>query len=207
MAPRVRKGRHAGLTRELVLEAALTIVDTEGLEALTMRRLGRALGVEAMSVYNHVKDKPALLSGVLDLAAQGFEPPEAPGLDWKAWVKSWMWSARSLFLAHPQLFHVLLGNPELGPNVLRMIDSLFGRMSAAGFSPAEQVRAWEVLKSFLFGHLVQQGLPRSTLAPKDLQECCPHLAQTLPLYACCDFDAMFNDGEDAILEGLGHSPA
>lgn len=192
--------RRPGLSRARVLETALGIVDAEGMDALTMRRLGRELGVEAMSIYNHVEDKPALLSGILDLAVSDFQLPAAQGDDWKPWIREWMRSARKLFLAHPQLFRVLLGNPSLGPNMLAMIDAFFERLQAAGFNDDEQVRAWEVLKSFLFGNLVQTGIRSSELA--DLRECCPSLARILPSYACCDFDRLFESGLEVILPGL-----
>ncbi|MEK7477191.1 MAG: TetR/AcrR family transcriptional regulator C-terminal domain-containing protein [Candidatus Coatesbacteria bacterium] len=203
MASRGRKpaGRGA-LTREKVLEAALRIVDREGLEELTMRRLGKELGVEAMSLYNHVSDKSALLSGVLELAASRFQAPDVPGRDWRKWVRQWMKNVRKLFRAHPNLFGVILTDVALGPKVLGMIDSLFGRMKEAGLDDKTQMRVWQVLRAYLYGTLAREQIKPAEMSPTAFMACCANLARLMPSLACCDPDAQFEDGLDVILSGL-----
>src|SRR5437870_5886259 len=88
------------LSRKRILRAALQVMDQEGLEAVTMRRLGRELGVEAMSLYNHVKDKEAILEGILEVVMAEFEFPEETG-DWEADVRAGARAWRRLMIAHP----------------------------------------------------------------------------------------------------------
>src|SRR5437763_16174685 len=92
--------RRAGLTRERVLEAALKLADESGIAALPRRRLGQALGVEAMSLYNHVANKHDLLNGLVDRVAREIEPP-APAGDWAAAVRASAISGHSVLRRHP----------------------------------------------------------------------------------------------------------
>src|SRR3954453_10140535 len=90
----------ARLSRERVLRAAVALADSGGLEALTMRRLGEDLGVEAMSLYKHVANKDDLLDGMVDLVFAEIELP-APGAEWRTAMRERAVSARAALLAHP----------------------------------------------------------------------------------------------------------
>jgi AcrR family transcriptional regulator len=102
-------GGHRGrLSRDLVVRTALRLMDTEGLEAVTMRRVGRELGVEAMSLYNHVHDKEDLLDGVAEAAMGEFRFEPGDGDDWVAQARAAARSWRTLLKTHPNLMSLLL---------------------------------------------------------------------------------------------------
>src|SRR4051794_40712215 len=90
----------APLTRERVLRAAVDLADQDGIDVVTMRRLGQQLGVEAMSLYNHVADKDDLLTGMVDLVVGEIALP-SPGAEWKSAIRAWASGARSMLLRHP----------------------------------------------------------------------------------------------------------
>src|ERR1700704_5080540 len=88
------------LSRERILGAALTLADTSGIESLSMRRLGHALGFEAMSLYNHVANKDEVLDGILDLVLSESEPPSPAG-DWDAAIRTSAISVHEALRRHP----------------------------------------------------------------------------------------------------------
>src|SRR3954469_2681663 len=96
------KLRREPLTRERVIEAALGVMDAEGLEAVTMRRIGRELGVEAMSLYNHVEDKAAILDGICEVVMAEFAFPKESA-DWRQLVRSGARAWRDMLRAHPNV--------------------------------------------------------------------------------------------------------
>jgi AcrR family transcriptional regulator len=127
------------LNRERVLRAAVALADERGLEALTMRTLGQELGVEAMSLYNHVKNKDDLLDGVVEVvaaellaAAQQVPPPE-PG-EFKQAMRARILAAREVLLRHRWAPAVLETRVNAPPSVLQHFDELLGLMLGAGFS-------------------------------------------------------------------------
>src|SRR5580765_3736343 len=93
--------RREPLSRQRIVRAALQIMDEEGLEAVTMRRIGRALGVEAMSLYNHVRDKEDILDAICEEAVSEFRFP--PELDWAETLRAAAREYRRLLLAHPMV--------------------------------------------------------------------------------------------------------
>src|SRR3954467_12682736 len=99
------KLRREPLTRERVIEAALGVMDTEGLDAVTMRRVGRELGVEAMSLYNHVRDKDDILDGIAEEGLGEFEVPSAEA--WDEAARAAAREFRRLLLAHPGVMTLL----------------------------------------------------------------------------------------------------
>ena len=88
------------LSRERVLRAAVDLADESGIEALSMRKLGQELGVEAMSLYNHVANKEEILDGMADLIMSEIEPP-LPDADWKSALRERALSAREVLVRHP----------------------------------------------------------------------------------------------------------
>src|SRR4029079_17183606 len=90
------------LSRERVLRAAVEIMDAEGIEAVTMRRIGRELGVEAMSLYNHVEDKAAILDGICEVVMAEFSfPPETE--DWEELARAGARGWRDMLRSHPNV--------------------------------------------------------------------------------------------------------
>jgi AcrR family transcriptional regulator len=128
------------LTRDRILRAALQIADERGIEALTMRNLGQELGVEAMSLYNHVSNKADVLDGLVDLVVDevlaivmAIPPPEDPG-DWKPVARRRMLAAREVMLEHRWAPGLLEARKTIPPALVRYYDDLLGLMLGAGFS-------------------------------------------------------------------------
>ncbi|MGY1977709.1 TetR/AcrR family transcriptional regulator [Nocardia gipuzkoensis] len=145
----------APLTRDAVLRAAVRLADEHGLPALSMRRLAQTLGVEAMSLYNHVRNKDDLLDGIADLAVAEMTPP-AIGGDWRAALRARSVSAHEVLLRHPWATGLIGTRINVGPAMLRYIDATVGCLRAAGFSLPQADRAWNALDSHLYGFTLQE---------------------------------------------------
>ena len=149
------KRRPAPLRPERILDAAIALADDAGLEALSMRRLGQTLGVEAMSLYNHVANKDEILDGMADLVAEQFDLPEDVD-DWREAMRRRAVSAHEVFGRHawaPMLFD---SRQSLGPSRLRYFDWVLGQLTRAGFSVEDAARAFSVLDSYIYGFGIQQ---------------------------------------------------
>ena len=132
--------RRIPLSKERVLTAAVALADEGGIESLTMRKLAHELGVEAMSLYNHVANKEDILDGIVDSIASeieesvgGFDAP-ADGSDWQAAVRKRILTAREVMLRHPWAPGVLETRTTMSPVMLRYFDSLLGLVREGGFS-------------------------------------------------------------------------
>jgi AcrR family transcriptional regulator len=141
------------LSRDRILRAALALADEHGAESLTMRGLGRAVGCEAMSLYNHVAGKDDVLDGILDLVLAEYEAPAADG-DWRTAVRSSAISVHDALRRHPWACFLLMSGNRLRPARLRYMDSLLGRLRAGGFSPEATYTAYHVLDAHIFGFSV-----------------------------------------------------
>lgn len=121
------------LTRDRVLQAAIAYADKAGVEALSMRRLGQELGVEAMSLYNHIANKEDLLDGMVDVIVQEIEEPASTG-DWKTILRARILSARQALLRHPWASAVMVTRTNMTPTMMRYMDSVIGILRRGGFS-------------------------------------------------------------------------
>jgi AcrR family transcriptional regulator len=147
------------LTRERVLRAALALADAGGIETLTMRKLGQALGVEAMSLYNHVRNKEDMLDGMVDLVFSEIDLP-AGGVDWRTAMRRRAISARDVLLRHPWALGLMESRIHPGPATLRHHDAVLGSLRNAGFSIEMAAHAYSVLDSYIYGFtLNEQTLP------------------------------------------------
>src|SRR5713226_6269658 len=120
------------LKRERVLRAALVLADTSGIDSLTMRNLGRELGVEAMSVYNHVANKNDILDGIVDLVFSEIELP-IEGAEWKPAMRKRAISAHEALLRHPWATSLMQSRTKPGPATLRHHDTVLATLRKAGF--------------------------------------------------------------------------
>lgn len=140
------------LTRARVLEAAIEFADEAGVESLSMRGLGARLGVEAMSLYNHVASKDDVLSGMTDLVwAQVDLAPSAA--DWRSGVRSICISVHEAFLRHP--WACRLHGVGVGVSRLRYIDRTLMHLRTGGFSPELAYHAHHLLDGFILGYTLQ----------------------------------------------------
>jgi AcrR family transcriptional regulator len=138
------------LSRDRILHAALELADEGGIESLTMRKLGQALGFEAMSLYHHVADKDDVLDGVLDLVLAESEPPSPTG-DWDDAIRASAISVHDALRRHPWSCPLLMSPGRIRPARLRYMDLLLGRLREAGFSPETTYHAYHVLDGHIFG--------------------------------------------------------
>jgi AcrR family transcriptional regulator len=145
------------LSRERVLSAAVRLADEGGIESVSMRRLARELGVEAMSLYNHVANKGDLVDGMVDLVVGEIELPD--GGEWDGDIRRCAISAHDVFLRHPWACSLAMG-PTSKPSVpkprLRYIEWLLGRLRAAGFSPELTYSGYHALDSHILGFTLWQ---------------------------------------------------
>jgi AcrR family transcriptional regulator len=144
------------LNRERILHAALELADQSGIESLTMRKLGQALGFEAMSLYNYVANKDDLLDGVLDLVLEESEPPPPAG-DWDAAIRSSAVSVHQALARHPWAAPLVMSPGHIRPARLRYMDLLLGRLRGAGFSAEATYHAYHVLDAHIFGFSLWQA--------------------------------------------------
>jgi AcrR family transcriptional regulator len=150
-----RKPRQAPLTRGRILEAGIRLADEGGLDSVSMRKLGQALGVEAMSLYNHVANKEDLLAGMADVVLGEFDLPDDG--DWEQAVRRCAVSAHDALLRHRWAAPLLM-SPGEGINAarLRYMDWILGRLREAGFSAELTYRGYHALDSHIFGFTLWQ---------------------------------------------------
>jgi AcrR family transcriptional regulator len=143
------------LNRERVLNTALRLADEEGIDAISMRKLAEALGVKAMSLYNHIANKDDLLDGMVDRVISEIEVPDLR-LEWKAAMRRRANSAHEVLLRHPWATMPIVSRINVGPAMLRYIDSTLGCLVEAGFSFEMADHAWNAIDSHIYGYTLQE---------------------------------------------------
>lgn len=138
------------LSRDRVLHAAAELADEGGLESLSMRRLAQSLGVEAMSLYHHVRNKGDLLGGMLDIVYSEVEPPSSEG-DWRSAMRRSAISFQQVLMRHPWACSLLGSTIDASPTRLRYMDAVLGRLRGAGFSADMTHHAYHALDSHIVG--------------------------------------------------------
>lgn len=146
--------RNKPLSRERVLRAAVRIADKDGIESLSMRKLAQSLGVEAMSLYNHVAKKEDVLDGVVEIVAAKIDLPEI-GKDWRMAMRQRAISAHEVLLRHPWAAMLFLSRVNVGPVMLRYVDATIGCLHEAGFSYEMADHAWNALDNHIYGFTLQ----------------------------------------------------
>ena len=216
-------GSRIPLSRARVLNAAVTVADEDGLQAVTMRRLADELGAEAMSLYYHVARKDDVLDGIVDvIAAEINEAVEQAGVpaaaaDWKPVMRQRILSARRVLLRHPWAPGLFETRGGASPAVLRYYDNLVGLMRSGGFSNDLAHHALHALGSRAIGFSQELFDPGGQAGsgggppPEDLAAQFPHLAGLMAEIAhddpdstlgWCDDQAEFEFGLDLLLDGL-----
>ncbi len=209
--------RRTPLSRERVLRAAIALADARGAEELTMRKLAKDLGVEAMSLYNHVSNKTDLLDGMVDIVFSEIDAPTAGG-DWKAELRKRATSTREALNRHRWAIGEMEGRTTHGPNNLHIHNAVLGCLRAAGFSVEMTVHAMSVQDAYIYGFALQQS-DMSPETPEDFAAVAqrqmvdyadalsdyPHLAEVVGGYvarAGYNYDSEFLFGLDVILDRL-----
>jgi AcrR family transcriptional regulator len=177
-AARVPRAR---LNRERVLLAAVKLADTAGVDNLSMRKLGQQLGVEAMSLYNHVPSKDDLLDGMVDLVFSEIGVP-SPDADWKSAMRERAFAMRVALSRHPWAIGMLESRRQPGRATLRHHDAVIGCLRQAGFSLEMAAHAYSLLDSYIYGFTVsEQALPFES--PEDVAEVGADMLQHFPVDA------------------------
>lgn len=197
------------LSRQLIIEGALRLVDAESLEALTMRRLGAELGgFEAMSLYHYVTGKADVLDGVLATVWAEMELP-AEGLScWERLAelaRSW----RGLARAHPGVLPLLANRANYAPTALRAVESALGALREAGFEGPGLARAFRTLLAYVYGQASLEILrsgdqgwgPEPWYDLSRVPAECPLIGEAAAQFTRPD-DASFEWGLQATLDGL-----
>jgi len=145
-----------------VIEAAVRLADAGGLDALTMRRLGEELNVEAMSIYNHVANKEDLINGMADAVFGEIELPSHSD-DWKTAIRKRSISFREVLARHPWATTVRDSGANPGAATLRHHDRVIGTFRNGGFSVAAAAHAFSAVDSYIYGFAMQEkSLPFTT---------------------------------------------
>lgn len=203
------------LTRDRVLQAAIALADTGGIASLTMRRLGVELGVEAMSLYNHVANKSDLLDGMIDGVFAEIDLPTGV-TDWRTAMRRRAISVREVLSRHRWATALMESRTTPGPANLRHHDAVLGTLRRAGFSVVMAAHAYSLLDSYIYGFTSQEpSLPfdgpeetaavaQSIMARFASGEY-PHLTELAVehvLQPGYDYGDEFAYGLDLILDGL-----
>ncbi|HEY1778450.1 MAG TPA: TetR/AcrR family transcriptional regulator C-terminal domain-containing protein [Solirubrobacteraceae bacterium] len=151
---RRRRGRPAKLSRASIVAAALALLDRDGPDALTMRRLGSELGVEAMSLYRHIADRAALLEALAEHLASEIERHGEE--DWGDALRTFAGELRALARRHPAAF-ALVGTRVLGtPRQLAPIEEVLAGLRRGGFTPARAIFAYRLVASYARGYALSE---------------------------------------------------
>jgi TetR/AcrR family transcriptional regulator, tetracycline repressor protein len=199
--------KRSPLSRERVLQAAVAIVDKEGLAAISMRRLGEELGVEAMSLYNHVASKAAILDGVIEVIL-GELPAPRRSASWRLACRERARALRAVMRAHPNALPLFVTRPAVTPVALGHVEYTLDLLRRGGFSPDVALGAMQAMVAYVVGHAMasyaaqptdEESVPQyDRLDEKEF----PRVREAARLLPRHDLEAEFELGLEAMLAGL-----
>lgn len=196
--------RQALLSRERIISAASALIDAEGLEALSTRRLAAELGVQGPSLYHHFTNKEEILDAVANEIALDIDVSYFADFDWRLALLRWGHSYRLALLAHPHIVPFLAQGPGRRPAALAMADAVYGGLVKAGWPPARATHVGAVMRYFVagsaLGSFARGFVEDPTLYATDY----PHLTQAHRLaenQRAVD-DGAFALGIAALIDGL-----
>lgn len=166
------------LSRKKIIKEAIKIADKDGLDTLSMRKLGDALDVEAMSLYHHIKNKRELISEMLDVVVPKIAPlPDC--IDWKDAMRKRANIMRETLIEHPWAAHELVSGINIGPNMLKYVDTTISYLLSAGFSYKMTDYAWNTIDSYIYGfNLQSQNFP---LKPSEFKSAAKQFLPMIPI--------------------------
>jgi TetR/AcrR family transcriptional regulator, tetracycline repressor protein len=202
-----------GLTRKLILQTALDLLDREGLEALSMRRLGAALRVEAMSLYNHVANKEAVLDGIVEIVLDEIVLPPPTG-NWETDLRALAHAYRAVLRRHPAALPIVSTRPVATVWALNKLEYALTLFHRAGLEGLEATYALNIGAAFVIGHVllevgVTPGTEQTPLEPAgaplrglSVPPTYPNILAVLPKMKRRDPDQEFAYGLDALIAGF-----
>ena len=210
------RGR-ARLTRQRVIQGALSVADSGGLGSLTIRSLAKELGAKPMSVYYHVANKDEILAALVDIVFSEVQLP-VPSGDWRSEMRKRACSAREVLARHRWAIGLLESRTDPGPANLRHHDTVIATLQAAGFSAELTAHAYALLDSYVYGFALQEAaLPFQgpdgdgdgdvveAIMERMAEDEYPHLVHMATSYYLqpgYDFGDEFGFGLDLILDGI-----
>lgn len=207
-------GQREPLSRSRILMTALALADEGGVDAISMRRIGQRLEVEAMSLYNHVVNKDEILDGLAEMVLGEIELP-SPDEDWQDGMRRRATSAREAFRRHPWAMGLLeRHSTSTSPQRLAYHDAILGALRTAGFDDRLAMRAFSILDAYIFGFILEelnlsfdddaslQKVGADLL--RQMAEAYPHLTQVTTNAMAQGYDQAdeFQFGLDLILDAL-----
>lgn len=212
-----RRGRppagRSTLSRAAIVDAAIAVIDDDGVEAVSMRTVARRLRVDPKSLYNHVADKGALLDGVAERIISLIRVPEPTG-DARADLRAICLAYREAALAaHPRAAVLVLTRRVESAGPLAPLDAVLSILARAGYSPAAAVHVVRTVLAFITGTLLREADATATFGANDpatvaarttaLRESgFPAVGEAAPHLARCDHEHEFLAGLDVILDGF-----
>lgn len=199
--------------------AALALIDADGVDALSMRKLGRALDRDPMRLYRHAESKDALLDGVVELALSELRVPAVEAGDWEGALRHTAHGFRGIAVAHPHVVPLLVTRPLATPlarrplGTLRPLEDLIELLVTAGFDPRGALHGYRLYMGFLQGHVLNE-LQERVVAPEESDYVLrlglhrlpvgefPRLRSLAAELADYDGAAELDEGLDIILVGL-----
>lgn len=207
------------LTRDRVFATALALIDADGVEALSMRRLGKALDRDPMRLYRHAASKDALLDGVVELVMSELRVKAGDPEGWEGTLRHTAHAFRAIALAHPRVVPLLVTRPlatplaRRPPGTLRPLEDLLELFGSAGFDGRAALHAYRLYTGFLYGHVLNElqerlddpdetdDLHRLGLHRLPAQEF-PRLRASAPALSAYDGARELDEGLDIVLAGL-----
>ncbi|MFD7440004.1 TetR/AcrR family transcriptional regulator C-terminal domain-containing protein [Streptomyces sp. NPDC059909] len=205
----------APLTRERIFGAALVIIDEEGVDGLSMRRIAARLGVQAMSLYNHVQSKDDILDGVTEFVTKQMRMPRRMTGGWEEGVRTIAYGFRKASLQHPRACELVLMRQLSTPTALAPVDTMLAMMLDHGFDEETAVHALRLFISFQVGSLLMHVRaspgagtdrdPEADLARRTAYfsgSGFPAVAKVAPILAVNDHEAEFAFGVELLIDAL-----
>jgi AcrR family transcriptional regulator len=203
------------LSKERVLRTAVELADREGIEALSMRKLGQELGVDAMALYRHVRNKDDMLDGIVEVIVAEIDRPPATD-NWKAALRAQSMAARRVMLRHPWARRVFEDRPKGGPAFLAYVEFVLATLRDGGFPIELAHHVLHLMGSRIFGFTqdLMEDKTQTVPSPEDaavlMRALAPfprviEMAQSVShdgVLGPCDDDVEFAFGLDLILDGL-----
>ena len=199
--------RRPKLSRDRLAEAALALIDRDGLEGCSTRRLAAELGVEAMAIYHHFPSKERLLDAVAEslLTEMTLPPPDG---DWIAWLRGAAHAYRAIAKRHPNAFVLLAMRRFTTPSLFALLETWLGVLRRAGFDPATTARIFRTIGYFINGAGLADVATRAATPLDDFRDAAvlPHVAAVAPFLRQEALDGIFSFGLELLLADVARLP-
>ncbi|MFJ8108340.1 TetR/AcrR family transcriptional regulator C-terminal domain-containing protein [Streptomyces sp. NPDC096132] len=213
MARGTGRGRRLGLTREKVIAAAVVMIDRDGPDAFSLRKLATELDIENMSLYNHVPNKEALLDGVAEAILARIDFPDLGDGTWQDRIRAHAAAFRAAAKQHPKTFPLVLTRPTQSPAALEAIRSTLACVADLNLTPGESVHVLRSYTAFMIGTIMRELGYAIYLGAMDADQVQqrtaeiaavrdPLLVSAAPYLAVSDHDVEFDYGLELLISGL-----